>query len=46
MGQPVTQHSFRGGEIAPEFYGNTRNPLHGFSLGPARTSCRSCTARS
>jgi hypothetical protein len=32
MGQPVTQHSFRGGEIAPEFYGNTRNPLHGISL--------------
>jgi hypothetical protein len=32
MGQPLTQHSFRGGEIAAEFYGNTRNPLHGMSL--------------
>jgi hypothetical protein len=32
MGQPATQHSFRGGEVSPEFYGNSRNPLHGFSL--------------
>jgi hypothetical protein len=32
MGQPLTQHSFAGGEAAPEFRGSTRNPRHAISL--------------
>jgi hypothetical protein len=32
MGQPVTQHSFTGGEVAPEFRANTRNPRYSGSL--------------